>query len=126
MTFRHSYQSTEVIRTLHSVVTSRGPAILIQYPVLEAEAAREGPTAVPAEKGGQLQPVPVHYQQAAGDEVQHQARPPVKLNCTNFELLFGNLLIVLDTIPFLINLIITGYYSNKFVFGYHSENLEFG
>ena len=53
-------------------------------------------------------------------------RPPVKLNCTNFELLIGNHLIVLDTIPFLINLIITGYYSNKFVFGYHSENLEFG
>ena len=125
MTFRHSYQSTEVIRTLHSVITSKGPAILI-ISSARSEAEREDPTAVPAEKGGQLQPVPVHYQQAEGDEVQHQARPPVKLNCTNFELLFGNLLIVLDTIPFLINLIITGYYSNKFVFGYHSENLEFG
>ena len=68
-----------MIRTLHSVITSKGPAILI-ISSARSEADREDPTAVPAEKGGQLQPVPVHYQQAAGDEVQHQAASEAELH----------------------------------------------
>ena len=48
--------------------------------MLVAEPDREGPIAVPAEEGGQLQPVPVHHHQAAGDEDQHQVNSEAELH----------------------------------------------
>ena len=65
-------------------------------PVLVAEPDREGPIAVPAEEGGQLQPVPVHHHQAAGDEDQHQVNSEAELHQPFQFLVVNN---ILDTIP---------------------------
>ena len=64
--------------------------------MLVAEPDREGPIAVPTEEGGQLQPVPVHHHQAAGDEDQHQVNSEAELHQLFQFLVVNN---ILDTIP---------------------------